>query len=89
MGPVVTLEGARTARPTFEAPEVDLTETVLIFELTVTNSLGDVDADQVWVTIEKRAGCRSGDCGSSSGGCFIDAALSPPTWLQRWARPLR
>ena len=86
MGPVVAITGASTARPTFEAPEVDLTETVLIFELTVTNSLGDTDSDTVWVTVEKDSGCEGGDCGSGSGGCFIDTLSTAPGWLWRLIR---
>ena len=86
MGPVVSLQGAATARPTFEAPGVDRTDTVLIFELTVTNSLGAADSDTVWVTIEKDPGCGERDCGSGSGGCFIDAASDAPGWLRRLVR---
>ena len=81
MGPVVSLNGASTARPTFTAPAVDLTGTVLIFELTVKNSLGEVGTDRVWVTIEKREECKSGDCGSGSGGCFIETVSAAPGWL--------
>ena len=82
IGPVVALTGASTAQPTFATPEVDLTGTVLIFELTVTNSLGESATDSVWVTIEKDAGCKSGDCGSGSGGCFIDTVSTAPGWLR-------
>ncbi|WP_373501510.1 VWA domain-containing protein [Desulfococcus sp.] len=81
MGPVVSLTGASTARPTFTAPAVDLTGTVLIFELTVKNSLGEVGTDRVWVTIEKQEACKSGDCGSGSGGCFIETVSAAPGWL--------
>ena len=81
LGPPVTLEGAATARPTFAAPAVDLTGTVLIFELTVTNSIGESDADTVWVTIEKGPECRSGDCGAGSGGCFIETLSIAPARL--------
>ena len=82
MGPVVDLNKASSAQPTFTSPGVDLTETVLIFELTVTNSLGESASDSVWVTIEKDAGCKSGDCGGGSGGCFIDTVSTAPGWLR-------
>lgn len=81
LGPPVTLEGAATARPAFGAPAVDLTGTVLIFELTVTNSLGESDADTVWVTVEKGPECKNGDCGAGSGGCFIETLSAAPARL--------
>ena len=48
-GPLVELEGATTARPSFTAPDVD-DDTTLTFELTVAAD-GDTDTDTVAVTV--------------------------------------
>jgi hypothetical protein len=49
-GPSVTLSDASVAMPTFTAPDVDGTET-LVFEVTVTDEDGASDADTVSVTV--------------------------------------
>jgi hypothetical protein len=50
-GPAVTLNGVDTATPDFSAPEVGA-DTVLLFRLTVVDSQGESDADEVAVTVE-------------------------------------
>ncbi|MBX3473351.1 MAG: S8 family serine peptidase [Planctomycetes bacterium] len=50
-GPTVTLSGATTATPGFTAPAVTA-NTVLTFEVVVTDSFGDSTSDTVNVTIE-------------------------------------
>ena len=50
-GPAVTLSGAATATATFTAPAVS-GETVLAFQLTVTDDDGATDTDTVRVTVE-------------------------------------
>ncbi len=49
-GPAVTLTGADTATPTFTAPEVDA-ETVLVFEVTVSDAEGETATAMVAVTV--------------------------------------
>jgi len=50
-GPVVTLAGANTASPNFTAPSV-ATDTVLTFELTVTDNDGAIATDSVDITVQ-------------------------------------
>jgi len=49
-GPVVSLSGANTSVATFTAPDVT-SSTVLSFELTVTDDLGETDTDTVLITV--------------------------------------
>jgi cyclophilin family peptidyl-prolyl cis-trans isomerase len=51
-GPSVTLTGATTSKPTFTAPTFDATNSVLLFELSVTDETGHVFTDRVQVTIK-------------------------------------
>ncbi|MGA1869779.1 MAG: PKD domain-containing protein [bacterium] len=51
VGPSITLYGAYTARPTFTAPLVNSTGTTLIFQLTVEDSGGLLDTDEITVIV--------------------------------------
>jgi rhodanese-related sulfurtransferase len=63
-GKTVTLSNPAGVKPSFTAPEV--TETVtLIFKLTVTDNSGAVATDTIRITVAKSAG------GGGGGGCFI------------------
>lgn len=63
--PTVSLSDSSAAKPEFEAPAIeDGEEVVLGFELTVTDYAGNIDADQVEITVKPGSG-------GSSGTCFI------------------
>ncbi len=72
-GITITLSSSTSINPTFTAPQVD-SSTTLIFSLTVTDSVGSTSTDSVSITIS-----NSGDSGdtdntdddSSTTGCFI------------------
>lgn len=67
-GPGVTLSNPAEPIPTFTVPKVGGPGTVLVFELTVTDSNGLQDADEVTYTIED-----TGDGpGDESSGCFLN-----------------
>ncbi|WP_317932584.1 PKD domain-containing protein, partial [Halioxenophilus sp. WMMB6] len=61
-GPSVTLSGANSVSPSFTAG----TEGSLVFRLTVTDTAGNTDTDEVAITVNKPS---SG--GSGGGGCTI------------------
>lgn len=65
-GPEVALDGASSSSPTFTAPAVEV-DTVLAFQLTVTDDQGATATDTVLVTVEAHAG--SGGQGGGGGGC--------------------
>ncbi|HEX5786698.1 MAG TPA: choice-of-anchor B family protein, partial [Woeseiaceae bacterium] len=64
LGPAVTLSGATTATATFTAPTVT-SDTLLAFELTVTDPRGLSDAASANVTVRS-----AGESGGSGGGAF-------------------
>jgi hypothetical protein len=63
-GKTVTLSNPAAAKPTFTAPTVTET-TTLIFTLTVTDDKNDTAADTVEITVNKPSS------GGGGGGCFI------------------
>lgn len=67
-GITVTLSSNTKINPTFTAPQVD-SSTTLIFSLTVTDNLGASSTDTVSITITDSGGSITQD--SSSSGCFI------------------
>ena len=68
-GIAVTLTGASTSKPSFMAPVVENTIT-LVFSLTVTDNKGLASsADTVSITVTK----KSSGGGGGGGGCFINS----------------
>jgi rhodanese-related sulfurtransferase len=67
-GPTVELSGNTTQNPEFTAPDVE-EETVLTFELTVADSAGNEDTDQVGISVLPTTSGEGG--GGGGGGCFI------------------
>jgi hypothetical protein len=64
----VELSGNTTQNPEFTAPDVE-EETVLTFELTVADSAGNEDTDQVGISVLPTTSGEGG--GGGGGGCFI------------------
>ncbi len=76
-GPAVTLQGADTAAPGFTAPTVD-SDTVLGFELRVTDAQGAAGTDRVEVTVQAASATDptlSIEGGSVAEGNFLDTRL--------------
>lgn len=69
-GPGVKIEDSGAPKTTFFAPSVDA-DTLLLFELKVTDSMGRVDTDTVTMTV-KDFGKGPGDEG---GSCFIGTVM--------------
>lgn len=65
--PAVELSDSEAKKTEFTAPSVD-DETVLTFELTVTDYAGNEDTDEVNITV-----LPGGGGGGGGGGCFISA----------------
>ncbi len=69
-GKTVTLSNPAAAKPTFTAP--DVTETItLVFTLTVADNTGDTAVDTVRITVNKPS-----SSGGGGGGCFIDSVAN-------------
>lgn len=75
-GPVVALENASTAVTGFPAPAV-AAETVLSFQLTVTDRAGASAADTVWITVEPVAFAVSGTI-TAGRGIAVDGDVNDP-----------
>jgi predicted secreted protein len=85
-GPAVALEGAATARPSFDAPGTG-TDTVLVFQLTVTDEAGASAVDDVRVTVLATAPVRaaepSGGCASGGNAGLGSLVVALAAWRRR------
>ncbi len=70
-GTTATLSSSTAINPTFTAPQV-AASTTLIFTLTITDNLGTTSSDSVSITITDSNG-EGGDDDGSSSGCFISS----------------
>jgi hypothetical protein len=80
-GTPVALNGAETVTPWFMAPNIDVTDETLLFRLTVTDSNGSQDEDEVSVKILNFVTSEEGDGDGSGGSCFIGTFYSWGTTL--------
>lgn len=84
-GVTVSLSDNSAINPTFTAPMVDAS-TTLVFTLTVTSNIGATDTDTVSITISDASGGGTGDDDDddddddSSSGCFISNIQNKPVY---------
>ena len=94
VGPVVILTGGTTATPNFTAPEVS-TDTVLTFQLTVTDNDGTTHSDLIDITVQNINQAPVANAGvdqtvnentvvnlDGSGSSDADGAIASYAWVQ-------